>query len=171
MQLQDLPLDDLSPAQLWKALDEPSRREAAEALYEDRETRPEADTAIAAAIHFRSTSVRKLPVAQRIGYLLRAVRPDDSLATSLLLALHLGRRQPLLSAFLDRMGIPHDEGMIDPDHELGKPSAEQLADPVARLYAEFPQDQVEAYLACLLAMDPDSWRGLLDVIRERGRQA
>ena len=46
------------------------------------------------------------------------MRPDDSLATSLLLALHLGRRQPLLSAFLDRMGIPHDEGMIDPDHEL-----------------------------------------------------
>jgi hypothetical protein len=105
-----------------------------------------------------------------VGYLLRAVRPDDSLATSLLLALHLGRRQPLLSAFLDRLEIPHDEGMIDPDHELGEPSAERLAEPVDRLYAEFPKEQVDAYLACLLAMDPESWGGLVEVIRERGRQ-
>ena len=72
MQLHDLPLDDLSPTQLWKALDEANRRDAAEAMYDDRETRLEADTAIAAAIHFRDASVRKLPVAQRVGYLLRA---------------------------------------------------------------------------------------------------
>lgn len=171
MLLNDLPLDDLSPARLWKALDEPTRREAAEALYEDRETRLEADTAVAAAIHFRDASVRKLPVTQRVGYLLRAVRPDDSLASSLLLALHLGRRQALLSAFLDRLGIPHDEGMIDPDHELGQPTAEDLAGPVSDLYAEFPRDQVETYLACLLALDPETWGGLLEVIRRSGRQA
>ena len=46
-------------------------------------------------------------------------------------------------------------------------TSEQLADPVARLYAEFPQDQVEAYLACLLAMDPDAWAGLVEIIRKR----
>ena len=167
MRLPELPLEQLTPSSLWSALDPEIRELAAKAMYDDRDTRREADVAVAAALRFRDAAVRKLPLEQRVGYLLRAVRPDDALASSLRLALHLGHRRPLLSAFLDRLGIPQADGLIDPSHDLETFSAEDLAEPVAHLFANFPELDVELYLACLLAMDPDAWAGLVEIIRKR----
>lgn len=166
---QDLPLDGLSPAKLWSALDETTRREAAHSLYrgswDDPAGRHEADSAIAAALRFRPVAVRKLPLERRIDYLLRVVRPDDTLATSLLTALHLDRRRPLLQFFLDRLGIPQEDGMIDPDHDLEPPAPDRLADAVAGLRAEHPGPEADLYLISLLVLDPETWGGLADVLR------
>jgi hypothetical protein len=163
----DLPLEELSPAGLWSALDEVTRRDAALSLYRgewnDPAGRQEADAAIAAAVRFRPLAVRKLPLEKRIGYLLKVVRPDDSLATSLLLALHLDRRRPLLKCFLDRLGIPQEDGMIDPDHEVDPPGVERLREAVASLRDGFPDPEVDLYLASLLAMEPDTWGGLTEL--------
>ena len=166
----DLPLDGLNPARLWSELDDATRRDAAHSLYrgewDDPVGRHEADAAIAAAVRFRPVAVRKLPLEKRIDYLLRAVRPDDSLATSLLLALHLDRRAPLLSCFLDRLGIPQEDGMIDPDHDVEPPARERLLEAVAALRAEFPGPDVELYLVSLLAMEPETWGGLAELLKE-----
>jgi hypothetical protein len=166
----DLPLKGLSPAGLWSRLDDATRRDAAHSLYrgewDDPAGRHEADAAIAAAVRFRPVAVRKLPLEKRIGYLLRAVRPDDSLATSLLLALHLGLRRPLLESFLDRLGIPQESGMIDPDHDVEPPARERLREAVAGLREEFPAPQVDLYLASLLAMEPETWGGLAELLGE-----
>ena len=171
--LRDLPLEGLSPSGIWSTLDDTIRRDAALSLYrgrwDDPSGRQEADAAIAAAIHFRPVAVRKLSLEKRIGYLLKAVRPDDSLATSLLLALHLDRRRPLLGRFLDRLGIPQDDGMIDPDHDLEPPDGERLRGAVAALREEFPAAEVDLYLASLLAMEPETWGGLAGLLgQERG---
>lgn len=169
---RDLPLRGLSPAKLWSALDDTTRHDAALSLYrgerDDPAGRQEADRAIAAAVRFRPVAVKKLPLGKRIDYLLRAVRPDDSLATSLLLALHLDRRKPLLQFFLDRLGIPQEEGMIDPEYEVERPEPVRLVDAVAALRTRFPEPDVELYLASLLAMEPDTWSGLVELLgRER----
>jgi hypothetical protein len=168
--LERLPLEELEPAALWAELDDGTRRLAAESLYggarDSGAGRAEADRAIAAAIRFRPVAVRRLPVERRVGYLLRVVRPDDALATSLLLALHLERRVPLLEAFLDRLEIPQQDGAIDDGYDLQPPPGDRLAAAVDGL-EDFPRGEVEIYLASLVALDPDTWGGLVPILRER----
>lgn len=169
--LEQISLDDVTPAELWPKLDEETRREAARSLYQGRRSdgafRREADLAIAAAIRFREVAVRKLSADKRIDYLLRSVHPDDSLAANLLLALHLEQRCPVLTTFLDRLEIPHEEGMIDGEFDLQPPPPERLAPAIDALYDGFAREQVEVYLASLLALDPETWAGLPEALRSR----
>src|SRR5262245_32046743 len=97
---------------LWGALDRPTRVLAARSLYVhdwgDPSPRREADLAIARSLRFREAAVRQLPIEKRVEHVARLARPDESLVSSLLLALHLEARQPMLCAFLDALGIPHE---------------------------------------------------------------
>lgn len=167
MDLKVLPLEELSPTAIWTHLDPETRQLAARSLYADKESRREGDLAIATTLRFREIAVRKLPLEQRIGYLTRAVHPDDSLAASLLVALHLEQRRPLLEAFLTALGIPQTDGVIDPDHELVAQDESALSDAIGQLDARFEAPEIDLYLACLLAMDPDPWAALIPLLRRR----
>jgi len=54
--------------------------------------------------------------------------------------------------------------MIDPQHDVEPPAPDRLADAVVALRAEFPAPDVELYLMSLLAMEPDTWGGLAEVL-------
>ena len=165
--LHDLRLDNLTPARLWATLDLPTRVLAARALFDgDRPTRDQANHAIAIALRFRDAGVRKLSVDRRVDYLARVVRPDDALASSLLMALHLGCRQELLGSFLDALQIPNQGGLIAEDYELGPVAAATLELAVGRLRQHFDGAEVEIYLASLLVLDPEVWGGLGELLRE-----
>ena len=167
--LQNLPPDKLTPARLWAELDHTTRVLAAQSLFDgDRSMRDQADQAIATALRFRAAGVRKLAVKTRVDYLVRVVRPDHALASSLLMALHLGCRQELLCSFLDALQIPNKDGLIASDHELGPLAAEPLAEAVGTLRERFDGAEVDLYLASLLALDSDVWGGLTDVLRQDG---
>lgn len=160
--LRTLDLDGLTPSALWSALPAPTREEAARCCYRDeaKSSRHEVDAAVAAAIRFRPTAVRQLPVERRIGYLLKAVHPDDGLAMTLLIALHLHGRGEMLGAFLDSLEIPHEGGVIDEDHELRPPEDGRLRSAVDALLERYPSEDVQVYLASLCAMDPETWGGI-----------
>ena len=164
--LQDLSLDELTPVRLWSALDQPTRVQAAEALFEgDPSLRGQAHEAIAAALRFRVGGVRKLSVGKRVDYLARVVRPEHELASSLLMALHLGRRQDLLRSFLDELSIPNEDGLIDGEHELGAVEAAALGSAVAAVRTRFDATEVDLYMASLLALDPDVWGALAPLLQ------
>jgi hypothetical protein len=169
-----IPLEGLSSARLWASLDAGTRALAARSLYHrdwgDGLPRREADVAIARALRFREAAVRQLPIEKRVDYLIRAVRPDDLLASSLLLGLHLEARRPMLCAFLDELGLPHHDGLIDEDHELTPLPAERLAPALASLLERFPREEVLIYASSLLAMDPETWGGLKAVPELRGAE-
>jgi len=162
--LGQLALDRLSATRVWGALPQDVRAEAARAVYagerEDPAARRLADAAIAAALRFREVAVQKLPLERRVAHLSRISHPDEALASSLLLALHLGSRRPMLAAFLDALGIAHENGAILDAGRLEPPSPEALSGACAALSERFPPDHVEVYLASLLALDPDTWGGL-----------
>ena len=168
MKLNELPLDELTAQSIWAALETDTRAEAARALYADKESRREADVAIAQALRFREVAVRKLSIDQRVQYMLKAVHPDESLATTLLVSLHLGERRALLENFLTSLEVPHDGGVIDAGHELSNFEEAQLTPAVAALDGQFDKPQVDLYLATLLAMDPEPWAELVPILRERG---
>jgi hypothetical protein len=167
MDLRALLTNQLTPARVWSQLDPDTQKLAAEAIYADGATRREADLAVAAAMRFREPALRRQSVAQRIGYLLRAVHPNDDLAGSLLLALHLTHRRPILGHFLTELSIPHEDGLIDPDHDLKPPTASSLTAAIASLDSRFDRPHVDLYLACLLSMDPDTWQQLDPILGQR----
>lgn len=168
--LRNVPLHKLTPARLWVEMDQETRRLAARLIYrpdwDDTGARAEADAAIAAALRFRQQAVRRLPVDKRVDYLTRAVRPGETLAAALLRALHLGERSAMLAAFLDSLGIPQKDGVIEgDDDDLLPPEAEALTRAVATLRESYPDDDVDLYVASLLAMEPDFWEGLSGLVQ------
>ena len=161
-------LSQCAPAQLLATLDPEVRLVAARALYThdwgEAPTRREADFTIMQGMRFRESAVRQLSVDKRAHYLARSVRPTDSLAGSMLLALHLEHRRAMLSAFLDALKIPHENGLIAEDHDMKPPSAAALKQAVSTLRDRFPADEVELYLATLYVLDRDTWAGLATLL-------
>ena len=168
--LQNLSFDNLTPARLWSALDAPARRLAVHAMYDDDDPdlRREADQALADALRFRPAGVRKLPLDKRVDYFVRRVRPDNSLASTLLTTLHLAHRRPLLGAFLDALEVPNDDGLIAPGHEPEPFAGDRLGPAVDGLRGRFEAPDVDLYLATLLALDPDVWGGLKPLLEPDG---
>ena len=162
-------LSQCAPSQLWALLDPEVRLAAARSLYAhdwgETPTRREADFAIMHGMHFRETAVRQLSVDKRAQYLARSIRPTDSLAGSLLLALHLEKRRAMLSAFLDALKIPHENGLISEDHDMKPPTAATLAKAATVLNDRFPREEVELYLATLYVLDRETWAGLGPVLK------
>jgi hypothetical protein len=162
-------LSQCAPSQLWASLEPEVRLAAARSLYShdwgEAPTRREADFAIMQGMRFRESAVRQLPVDRRAQYVARSIRPTDSLAGSMLLALHLEQRRAMLSAFLDALKIPHADGLIDEDHEMKPPSAASLAKAVKSLSEQFPADEVELYLATLYVLDRVTWAGLAPLLK------
>ena len=94
------------------------------------------------------------------GALAGVLDPGEGVAASLVVALHLDERRPLLASFLDSVGLPHKNGILE---EEGPP--EPLAEAVARqgvqsLLKQFPPSQVWTYLNALWLQDPDRWQVL-----------
>jgi hypothetical protein len=169
--LSRIELDRLSPLRLWEALDPETRLTAARALYKrdwgEPGTKREADLTIAAAMRFRDSAVRQLPVDRRAQHLAKVRIQTESLASSLLMALHLGDRKAMLEAFLDALGVPNKDGLIDEGYELEPLSDERAETAASTLFERFPAGEVEAYLASLVAMDPDTWGSLTPVLAAR----
>jgi hypothetical protein len=158
-----IPLEKITPSRVWSELDPETKLLAAQSIYapgEQGAPREEANLAIATALRFRVQAVKKLPVEKRIHYLTRAVRPDDSLAATLLTTLHLNHRTEMLGAFLDALEIPQTDGVIDEEHELETIDQHKLDAAVVLLKEQFPADAVDVYLATLVSMDPGIWQGL-----------
>ena len=168
--LARLDLEDLSPSGLWAALDDATRDEAVRSVYKDKQGngKLEADMAIAKALRFRPSAVRQLPLERRVSYLLKAVHVDDPLASTLLLALHLDDRVEILQAFLDELGIPQQDGLIDEGYELDPPEADALTRAANCIYERFDAPRSDLYLAALIALDPVTWGALRSVLTTRG---
>jgi hypothetical protein len=158
-----------APSQLWATLEPEVRLAAARSLYThdwgEAPTRREADFAIMHGMRFRETAVRQLSVDKRASYIARSIRPTDSLAGSLLLALHLEQRRAMLSAFLDALKIPHVDGLIAEDHDMKPPTAAALAKAAKAICDGYPAEEVELYLATLYVLDRDTWAGVAPLLK------
>jgi hypothetical protein len=150
------------PATLWKAMSEAQRRQAAEAFWQDRDSlveQAEVMAIIARKLNFRYKSVQALPIARRVSHLMALGNVSDGVAGRLLIAYHLSAQRPMMGAFLDALGIPHENGLIAQE-ETPKPDADKLAAAAASLRSAFPEADVELYFSTLMLQDPETWGGL-----------
>ncbi len=121
---------------------------------------------LARKLNFRPKSVQALPVERRAKLLAQMADVTDAVASRALIAYHLTVERPMMAAFLDAVGIGHDNGLIT-DEEVSAPEAGKLADGVTALNAGFPPDAVRTYLHTLLVLDGDTWGGLEALVGEK----
>jgi|WetSurMetagenome_2_1015567.scaffolds.fasta_scaffold106679_3 hypothetical protein len=154
------------PGKLWKRIPSERRLMAVEAFWNDEEAieqQAEALLAIASHLRFRPKTVRTLPADKRVRYLAALPSVSDSVAGRVLVSYHLAHQRPMLSAFLDALGIQHDNGVLGSD-DVKPPAEDVLKQAAAKLQEQFPKDDVELYFLTLLAQDPATWGGLADVL-------
>ena len=157
------------PSQLWKQLSPDRKLQAAEAFWGDSNAaveHAEAIVAIAQRIKFRPKSVISLPVEKKAKHLVAIGGVSELVAARLLVAYHLVHQRPMMAAFLDALGIAHEEGLIS-DEDMAAPPAERLEQAAKTLGAAYPADDVALYLSTLMWQDPDTWGGLEKVPESR----
>jgi hypothetical protein len=157
--------EDLSgfrPSRIWKRMPVERRLEAAELFWADEESteqQVEAIAAIAGHMKFRAKSVMALPLAKKVQYLARLPSISDSVAARALVQYHLQLQRPMMAAFLDALGITHEDGLIS-DDKIAPPDPERLKTAVAQLASSYPPEAVALYFSTLVSQDPATWRPL-----------
>jgi len=157
------------PSRLWKDMPIEKRVQAAEAFWRDTESQDiqaqhaEALAALARRLNFRMRTLQTLPVERRAKHLAQLTELSDAVATRALIAYHFATKRQLMSAFLDALGITHDEGLIT-EEDVAAPSADRLASAVAAVKGPFDVADVDLYLRTLATIDGETWVHLTDVL-------
>lgn len=150
---------------VWKRLRPSDRLAAASHLF--AEPAPEAVagavSVIVRARRMRPQAVRAMPPEAQARAVAAILDPGEPLAGSLLVALHLGARRPLLRAFLDAIGLPHEDGILKDEAEQGPPPAAEAVRTALQALTSFPREQVAVYLNTLYLQDPQRWAALAEV--------
>jgi hypothetical protein len=153
--------ETLTPSRVWKRLTLDQRQRVARAFWADPDAiddQLQAALLIAQQKKFRPKTVIGLDLDRKARHLATLGSVTDVVAARALVVYHLTEQRPLMSAFLDALGIAHENGLIQEDSV--KPDAEKIAPAVAQIGAQFPADDVRIYLSTLLSQDPETWGAL-----------
>ena len=156
----------LTPSRLWKRMTLDQRQQAARAFWRDDTT---ADDQLQAVLlisqqkKFRPKTVVALDEDRKAHHLASLPTLPDTLAARALVVYHLAEQRPMMGAFLDSLGIAHENGLI---HEgNAAPDAAKIAPAAAALVKLYPAADVSLYLNTLLCQDPETWGGLQEVVK------
>jgi hypothetical protein len=155
---------DFRPTRVWKRLSPERRLAVAEPFWNDEqstEQQAEAIAAIAVHMKFRTKSVLALTQAKRTKYLSTLPTISDAIVARVMVAYHLERQRPMMSAFLDSLGIAHENGLIA-EETLPKQDEVKLHTAATALASQFAEEDVSLYFATLVAQDPETWGGLAE---------
>lgn len=153
------------PSRIWKELPADVRLAAATAFWKPDDSndaaiqQAEAVMAIAKRLNFRPKTAQALPEERLAKHLAQMGDVSDAVATRALIAYHFETQRPLMSAFLDALGVGHDNGLIT-DETLAPPDAARIAAATDAVRQTFPADAVRLYLRTLKALDADTWANL-----------
>src|SRR3954447_25353326 len=161
----DRDLSNFRPSRLWKRMPVERRIDAADLFWNDEHSADqqlEAVASIATHMKFRPKSVLTLAPVRRAKYLATPPTMTDTIAARALVNYHLERQRPMMAAFLDLLGIAHENGLIN-DENVVKPDAEKVKQAAADLATKFPEEDAVLYFATLVSQDPETWIALVDV--------
>jgi hypothetical protein len=107
---------------------------------------------------FRPKTVLALDEDRKARHLAGLAALPDALAARALVLYHLAEQRPMMGAFLDALGIKHENGLIEDDAVA--PEAGKVAAAATAIAGQFPHESVALYLGTLLSQDPETWGGL-----------
>jgi len=151
----------LTPSRLWKRMTLEQRQHAARAFWRDDNA---SDDQIQAAMlisqqkKFRPKTVVALDEERKARHLASLASLPDTLAARALVTYHLAEQRAMMGAFLDALGIAHENGLIQEDNV--KPDPAKVASAAAAIAQQYGPEDVALYLNTLLCQDPETWGGL-----------
>jgi hypothetical protein len=157
--------ETLTPSRLWKRMTADQRQRAARAFWSDSEAKADQQQAvmlIAQQKKFRPKTVNGLDVDRKARHLATLPSLPDPIAARALVIYHLADHRNMMAAFLDALGVAHDNGLIQ--DESVKPDASKIEPAAAAIGQQFPADDVRLYLETLLCQDPETWGALEKVV-------
>src|SRR6187401_667711 len=143
----DRDLSNFRPSRLWKRMPLEHRVDAADLFWQDEHSADqqiEAVSAIATHMKFRPKSVLTLAPERRAKYLATLPAMTDTIAARALVNYHLARQRPMMGAFLDLLGIAHEDGLIS-EENLPKPDEAKVKQAAKDLAEKYPADEVTLY--------------------------
>ena len=147
----------------------PHRQKAALAFWQADEAvddQVQAALLIAQQKKFRPKSVLALDDERKARHLASMPNLPEQVAGRALIAYHLENQRPMMGAFLDALGIAHENGVIQEDDV--KPDAAKLGPAVDTIEKAHPAEDVSLYLNVLLCQDPATWGGLRTIVDAKG---
>jgi hypothetical protein len=162
----DRDLTNFRPSKLWRRMPLERRVDAAGLFWDDEHSadqQMEAVAALATHMKFRPRSVITLAPEKRAKYLAQLPTVTDTIAARALVNYHLERQRPMMGAFLDLLGIAHENGLIS-EENLPKPDEAKVRQAAKDLAEKYPADDVSLYLATLVSQDPETWESLVEVV-------
>ena len=158
-----------TPARLWKKLTLQHRQKVAAAFWQADDAvddQVQAALLIAQQKKFRPKSVLALDDERKARHLASMSSVPEQVAARALIAYHLETQRPMMGAFLDALGIVHENGVIQEDDV--KPDEAKLAPAIDAIEKAFPTEDVSLYLSVLLCQDPGTWGGLNSIVEKKG---
>jgi len=155
----------LTPTRLWKSMTPDQRLAAAQAFWLDEQATDDQIQAvglIAQQRKFRAKTVVEMDVERKARQLSGISNLPEALAARVLVVYHLAEKRPMMAAFLDGLGLAHENGLIQEDNV--KPDVSKLASAVSALRESFPAEDVTLYLNTLVCQDPETWGGLGEIL-------
>ena len=106
------------------------------------------DGEVAKALRFRPAAIKKLPMAQRArrAKLIIETAKNAELAYEILGAYLIKNHSELVTTFLDKTGVKHDQGMIE-DVDHNQPDTAKIEGVIAELDGKHDPADVTVYLA------------------------
>jgi hypothetical protein len=141
------------------------RQRASRAFWSDPDAaadQAQAALFVARQKRFRPKTIIALDTDRKARHLASLAALPDTIAARALVAYHLAEQRPMMGAFLDALGIKHENGVIEQDEV--RPDASKLAGAASAIARQFPPDQVSLYLKTLVCQDPETWGGLSALI-------
>jgi hypothetical protein len=159
----DRDLSHYRPSKLFRRMPMERRVEAADLFWNDEHSadqQMEAVASIATHMKFRPRSVLALTPERRARYLAQLPNVSDAIAARALVNYHLERQRPMMAAFLDAIGVAHENGLISEENVV-KPEPEKVRAAAKELASKFPAEDVALYLSTLVSQDPETWDALI----------
>lgn len=158
----DQDFSEFRPSRIWKRMSPELRQQAATVFWTDEQSADqqiEAVGAIAGAMKFRPKSVIALPLERKARYLASLPVMPDTIAARALVSYHLETQREMMGAFLDALGITHENGLIN-EETVPTPDPAKLQGAAEELASKYPPDQVRIYFSTLVSQDPETWKAL-----------
>ncbi len=140
----------LTPARLWKRMTADQRHRAARAFWSDEAA---ADDQIQAVLlisqqkKFRPKTVIGLDAERKARHLASLPSLPDTLAARALVIYHLAEQRPMMGAFLDALGIAHENGLIQADNVM--PDQAKVVPAAAAIAKQYPAEDVSLWLIAI----------------------
>lgn len=160
------------PYAVWDLLNDDERRAAAAALWQnaDRESRAPVELILATELKFRPHSVARLSTDRVVGRLVRlADEVPENVLFQFLFHLHMAERRDLLAEFLNAVGLPHKDGVLDLPEDFEAPDETAVAHAAGQLVADHGHAAL-VYLATLKVADSDFWKGVDPVLEAHSEE-